>query len=131
MHVAFLAVPAPPARNSALSMRHRPASRRSGHLAACVHLSTRCWPSSAGATVENGSARKPVLAVPPPSPQRALLPGKCERLDTLACAALLRVLLINGDDEAMDIDPQFFMLRICCNRIAQCICFGVYIYSCF
>jgi hypothetical protein len=62
--------------------------------------STRCWPSSAGATAENNGARKPVVAVP--LPPRALFAGKRERLDTPARAALLGVLVMDGDDDVVD-----------------------------
>jgi hypothetical protein len=107
----------------------RPGARVYDGLSAARARATRgYWPSSAGATAEKAGARKAVGVVPaptplPPPPAPAVFAGKREQLDTLARAALLGVLVINGEDDATDADPWQPVLRIPCILLAQCICF--------
>jgi hypothetical protein len=73
--------------------------------------------------VESSGARKPAVAVLPPSPLRASFADKRDSLDTLARAGLLGVRVMDGEDDAMDVEPWQPVLRIPCIRLAQCICF--------
>jgi hypothetical protein len=54
--------------------------------------------------------------------------GKRERLDTPARAALEDVLVMDGDDDEVDVDPYLPVFRICCIRLAQCICFVFHLF---